>query len=386
MEELKYSLMHKDIPVCAITVDAISGSILRVSRPLVPELLPLGGNIDSDTLRKWWQRRAVPVSQGNIVKILEKAGLSTTQNYLVKNLGLSLSDHYWIKPLDMELGWKAVNLFANEFRDPVGDMQMNDGIGEMVDLPAYAFSPSSSLQGDLKKKWIISDGKRYLIKGNHGSNSQESLNEVVATVLHKKQAKHAYVSYSTVPLEQEPHVGCICECFTSDQLEFIPAYDIVESKKKPNDLSMYEHFIAVCADHGLGESTTRPFLEYQILTDYIITNIDRHLRNFGILRDTDTLQFVAMAPIFDSGNSMFWKTPKLPLCSDLADIEVNSFRSKESQLLEYARGVNLVDASSLPSAEEIRSIYAQDPLIPDVDAILIGYQKKIDMLMHKHLL
>ena len=386
MEELKYSLMHKDTPVCALTVDAVSGSILRVSKPLVPEFLPLGGNIDSDTLRKWWQRRAVPISQGNIMKILEKAGLSTTQNYLVKNLGLSLSDHYWIKPLDMALGWKDVSLFTNEFRDPVGDMQMNDGKGEVVDLPAYAFSPSSSLQGDLKKKWIISDSKRYLIKGNHGSNSQESLNEVVATLLHKKQGTQSYVSYDTVPLEQIPHLGCICECFTSDRLEFIPAYDIVESKKKPNDLSMYEHFISACDAHGLHENATRPFLEYQILTDYILTNIDRHLRNFGVLRDTDTLQFVAMAPIFDSGNSMFWKTPKLPLCSDLNEIEVNSFQSKERKLLEYVHSANLVDVSCLPSAEEIRSIYARDPLIPDVDAILTGYQKKIDLLMNKHLL
>ena len=116
MEEILYSLMHRDDPVCAISIDAVSGAILRVSKPVNPELLPLGGSIDSAMLKKWWQRRAVPVGQGKIQRILEQMGISTPQEYLVKNLGLSLTDHYWIKPLDMEFGWADINLFTNDFR------------------------------------------------------------------------------------------------------------------------------------------------------------------------------------------------------------------------------------------------------------------------------
>ena len=44
--------MHKDTPVCAITVDASSGAILRVSKSVNPELLPLGGNADPFLLRR----------------------------------------------------------------------------------------------------------------------------------------------------------------------------------------------------------------------------------------------------------------------------------------------------------------------------------------------
>ena len=176
MEEKLYSLMHRDEPVCAISIDTVSGAILRASKPVNPELLPLGGRIDSAMLKKWWQRRAVPVGQGKIQRILEQMGIATPQEYLVKNLGLSLTDHYWIKPLDMELGWEDINLFTNDFRDPVGDMQFGLFPEAVQDLPANAFSPSSSTQGDLTKKWMIADGKRYLVKGNHGSNSQESLN------------------------------------------------------------------------------------------------------------------------------------------------------------------------------------------------------------------
>ncbi len=375
-----YSLMHRDDPVCAITIDAASGAILRVSKPAHPELLPLGGCIDSAMLKKWWQRRAVPIGQGKIQRIFEQLGITTPQEYLVKNLGMSLTDHYWIKPLDMEFGWADINLFTNDFRDPVGDMQFGQETDEILELPVDAFSPSSSVQGELRKKWIIADGKRCLVKGNHGSNSQESLNEVAATLLHKKQGKQPYVSYSIMRMGGTQQMYCVCESFTSDEVEFIPAIDIVDSKKKDNAMSIYEHFIHVCVEHGLGESAVRSFLEYQILADFVMTNTDRHLNNFGVLRNARTLEFVSMAPIFDSGNSMFWQNPRMPDYDDLTKIEVNSFRKTEKQLLSYIQNRAQLDISKLPTEDELLSIYTMDSLIPWVDSILLGYKKKIDLL------
>lgn len=380
MEEKLYSLMHRDDPICTITIDPVSGAIHRVSKSVAPELLPLGGSVDSTMLKKWWQHRAVPIGQGKIRRILEDLGIATPQEYLVKNLGLSLTDHYWIKPIDMELGWADVNLFTNDFRDPVGDMQFGQELDQSIELPANAFSPSSSVQGELRKKWIIADGKRYLIKGNHGSNSQESLNEVAATLLHKKQGKQPYVSYRPMHLEAESQLYCACEGFTSDEVEFIPAIDIVDSKKKDNAISLYEHFILVCGEYGLAEETVRAFLEYQILSDFILTNTDRHLNNFGVLRNTKTLQFIGMAPIFDSGNAMFWSDPNLPAYDDLTKIQVNSFRKTEMDLLHYVQDKTRLDFSKLPTEDELREIYAMDPLIPCMDTILLGYRKKIELL------
>lgn len=379
MQETMFYLMHRNDPVCTVSIDPVTGAMLRVSQKKEQELLPLGGALDMQMLRKWWQRRAVPVGQGKIQRILEQMGITTPQEYLVKNLGLSLTDHYWIKPLDMELGWEDINLFTNDFRDPVGDMQFEDGAAP-IELPANAFSPSSSVQGELRKKWIIADGKRCLVKGNHGSHSQESLNEVVATLLHSRQNAQHFVSYKPMKMDDHSQIYCVCESFTSDTVELIPAIDVVESRKKNNCASMYEHFIGVCGEYGLDESITRPFLEYQILTDYILTNTDRHLNNFGVLRDTSTLKFIGMAPIFDSGNSMFWQSPKLPEYDDLQSIQVNSFRQTEKELLGYLTDHSLVDLDKLPTADELRQIYSADPLIPCVDSIIMGYNRKIDLL------
>ena len=379
MDALYFNLMHKNNPICPVTIDPVTGTMLKVGKPESPELLPPGGSTDAAMLRKWWQRRAVPRNQGNILHILNQLQIATPQEYLVKNLGLSLTDHYWIKPLELDLDWDEINFFTNDFHDPVGELQFSSDSSNLC-LPANAYSPSSSLQGELQKKWIISNGKRCLIKGNHGSHSQESLNEVVASLVHKKQDKMPYVVYKPMKSPVSPQITCICESFTSNDVEFIPAIDVVESSKKDNATSLYEHFIHVCVLHGLEESSVRNFLEYQILTDFILTNTDRHLNNFGVLRNSQTLEWISMAPIFDSGNSMFWKNPKLPDYDDLMNIDVTSFRTKELQLLKYVRNPGNIDLQALPEPDEIRHIYEKDSMISCVDSILRGYLKKIQIL------
>ena len=391
MAEQHYDLMHKDDLVAALTMDDLSGAILKVTPGTNPELLPLGGRLGADSLRKWWLRRAVPISQGGIAAFLQRERIPSTQSLLVRNLGLSLSDHYWIKPNGSELAWKDVSLFSNSFRDPLESMQIQHPHGAAstsTQTPAY--SPSASLQGDLIKKWLIVDDTRCLLKGNRGANSQQSLNEVLASMLHEKQGFANHVHYLPVKLtgSASEQYGCICEDFASETLEFIPAIDVVDSEKKDNAVSAYEHFIYVCAEHGLSEQEVRGFLEYQILTDFVLTNTDRHLNNFGILRDSQTLKFVRMAPIFDSGNSMFWDAPRLPERSDCTEITVNSFRKTEAELLKLITDRSRVHMERLPDREEIAELYARDDSIAFVDAILAGYERKkllLEQFMEKGL-
>ena len=40
------------------------------------------------------------------------------------------------------------------------------------------------------------------------------------------------------------------------------------------------------------------------ILDYLILNEDRHLNNFGIIRNVNTLEWVDIAPIFDNGQSL----------------------------------------------------------------------------------
>ena len=116
-----YYLMHKDDIVTIVEIDQISGSITKVASKVKKELLPLGANLSQDDLRSWWKRRAVPIQQGTIEMILKNQGISNAQSFLTRSYGLSLMDHYWIKPLDSPFCWKQVNLFTNDFRDDIGE-------------------------------------------------------------------------------------------------------------------------------------------------------------------------------------------------------------------------------------------------------------------------
>ncbi len=40
------------------------------------------------------------------------------------------------------------------------------------------------------------------------------------------------------------------------------------------------------------------------ILDYLILNEDRHLNNFGIIRNVNNLNWIDIAPIFDNGQSL----------------------------------------------------------------------------------
>ena len=66
--------------------------------------------------------------------------------------------------------------------------------------------------------------------------------------------------------------------------------------------SDFDHYLECCS--RLGASDARAALERLIVCDDIIANTDRHFRNFGIIRNMETLE-CRPAPIFDSGTSLW---------------------------------------------------------------------------------
>lgn len=106
------------------------------------------------------------------------------------------------------------------------------------------------------------------------------------------------------------------------------------------------------------EDDFNTFMDYQIMTDYLITNTDRHMNNIAIMRNPDTLELLGFAPIYDSGNSMFYNIPYENLSKiRLEEIKTHSFIEKEIRLLQYVRDRSLID---LDKAIMDFSIYEKD--------------------------
>ncbi|MCC8047216.1 MAG: hypothetical protein LIP12_17295 [Clostridiales bacterium] len=117
------------------------------------------------------------------------------------------------------------------------------------------------------------------------------------------------------------------------------------------------------------------------MTDFILSGCDRHLNNISVLRDADTLEFLRLAPIYDSGNCLFVHSNIPTSEKELLSIETQSFASNEMKLLSYVTDRSLVDASKLPDPEYIRAMYEKDSQVDPrrTDQIVAGYVRKVEL-------
>lgn len=134
-------------------------------------------------------------------------------------------------------------------------------------------------------------------------------------------------------------------------------------------------------DHGMDEEYFERFQSYEILTDFLMTNTDRHMNNIGIIRDPDTLRWIGFAPIYDTGNAMFFNQPNIEYAS-VNSVKVTSFLTTEDKLLRYVKYPDIVDLSKLPTKDEFYELYEKD--IPErhirIDRLWELFMKKVNMV------
>ena len=296
------TLMHKRIPIAEVTVDESSAGITQVGTVFAPDHLPVGvpfvkGGIDRSSLNTWWIGRSIPANRSGLREALETMKIGYAQQLLTKCYGLSLSDQYWICPKDSGLTWDTVNFFDNAFSDDVGDALFGRARGGELDL----MSPDNTSDGWLRKKWIILDSRRCLIKGGSNPFQQEPLNEVIATEVCGRLGI-GHIPYDLLWEDEQPY--SLCEDFITPQTELVSAWHIMQTQKQANHISKYQHYLNCC--DALGIPGVREQLDRMLTLDYLIVNEDRHFNNFGAVRDAETLKWIGPAPIYDSGTSLWY--------------------------------------------------------------------------------
>lgn len=378
----EYYLMHKDVRVCLMEITE-EGELGRVRRnEAAAEHFPLGGQMNNMKFHEWWKDRAIPKTRHGAKNALQRLGYTSVNSALVNNLALSLSDCYWIQPRGEGLTWADTNLFTNDFVDTFGEITLNQD--HMIDLRKETKFNCATSQGELQKKWCIDrDGRRYMIKGNYGQSYQQSLNEIFATNLHQQQGYDRYTPYSLVKLQVDGNMeglGCFCYDFCSENIECISAWELLQTIKFKQNESLYYPLKKVCMTLGMPEQDFHNFMDYQIMTDYLISNTDRHMNNIAVMRNPDTLELLGFAPIFDSGNSMFYNISLEGLEKiKFGEIKTHSFIEKECKLLQYVRNRALVDTNKTDIDFSIyeRDIVEQHIRIPKLKEL---YQRKIESL------
>lgn len=199
---------------------------------------------------------------------------------------LSLSDQYWIKEKNSDIARNDINFFENDFSEDMGKLLMGQ-INYSDDLDI--FSPDNSSDGNLKKKWEIINGIRYLIKGGNSFNNQEPFNEIIATKLYERiLQKDDYVTYTLI--QENDMYNSACPTMANTDEELVSAYYIDRTIKQRGNDSLYPLFLEAC--NSLNIPNAKLQIDKMIICDYIIANYDRHYRNFRAIRNANTREWI----------------------------------------------------------------------------------------------
>ncbi|WP_251546645.1 HipA domain-containing protein [Pumilibacter intestinalis] len=346
---MQCTLLHKRIAVADITLDDATGTIQKIQKVYAPQHLPVGisvrgGVVDRASLNEWWTDRAIPASRSGVRQALETLNVADTKLLLTRCFGLSLSDQYWIRPERAQIEWDDVNFFDNPFSDDIGDALF----GRTKKTDGFDFSsPDNTSDGCLKKRWKIINGKRCLIKGGSNPFVQQPFNEVIASEI-MERLNIPHVPYMVIWDGDEPY--SVCEDFVTKDTELVSAWRIMQTQKKSNSMSVYGHFVYCCK--LLGAPDVVPMLDRMIVLDYIIANEDRHLNNFGLLRNAETLEWLGFAPIFDSGSSLGYDKLASQI-SVSSGIDCKPFKKHHDEQVKLVSDFGWIDFGKLSDIKDI---------------------------------
>lgn len=307
---MKYILMNQNTEIMEIEYDVSSKKITDIYQIYNISAAPLciynanfnrSQNITKE-LNHWFRGRGIPSWRKDVEHLLINLGVESSEKLLDKAYGLSLSDQYWIKEAGNPISWEDINFFDHDF-EYAGFLEAGLNSKRPRNKPTL-YSPNNTTDGMLPKSWIIENGDRVLVKNTYTAYQQEPLNEWLASEISSRLG-FDYCPYTVDVIEGK--IVSKCKNFMTRNEELVPAYDIFYSEKKKNNVNDFEHYIAVLDLHNVPNARIQ--LENMVVLDYLIMNQDRHLKNFGIIRDVRTLEWTRVAPIFDNGQSMCCDSP-----------------------------------------------------------------------------
>jgi hypothetical protein len=303
----EYYLMNKNIRIARVLMNNVNQNVIEIKEVIHKEYAPIecfkNNELNAVEVTNWFKGRGIPSWRDGLDDFLDNLGIENKDILLNKAYGLSLSDQYWMNPVDRLLNWDDINFFNNDFNSQ--DYLIASFDNKLVNYhPIDFYSPNNTSDGMLKKAWIIGENKkRYLLKGLFKQKELEPFNEILAgmicEIIQLDYIPYTIEIYNNVLLSK-------CECFINKDTELISAYAVLKYNNINMDINyidMYNQYISILENQGI--KNAREKIQKMFILDYLIVNQDRHLGNFGIIRNVENLKWMDIAPNFDSGQSMY---------------------------------------------------------------------------------
>lgn len=269
----------------------------------------INSNIDRLTINSWFSGRGIPMHRDNINEVIEQFNISTAKELINKHFALGLSDQYWVKPIDLQVEWEDINYFDNNYdainftNATFGENAANSIKGLNNETSDKFKTPNNTTDGQLRKVWLKIDNKNYLLKGAGSLYDFEPINEVLASrICRILQVPYVPYTLDVIHSKRQDTLVSICECAINKNQEIITAYNILPKIENLDSKDYYYTYLDFLKKKNVPNA--EEYLQKMFMLDYIMLNEDRHLNNFGIIRDVNSLEWISICPIFDTGRSM----------------------------------------------------------------------------------
>ena len=259
----------------------------RIRDALQPEDTLAHIQTNYDIIVEYLSSRMLDLSRENAKKLLNAYHFTQSQSPVAKARiainckAVSMTDNYWLQAEEDNIQWETIDPKHTPLDETVAYIAL---LGSSFILNGKPLTPELTGHGSYAKAWIRENDGIYLYKKSSKGGRESDIEISVSKILDCFNVDH--VGYEYCEFDDEPM--CKCKNMATNRLSIVTAEDVY----------------VYCHRHG------QDFLQFALnldqdaiykmcVVDYLISNPDRHLQNWGFYMDNATGNLLRCPPLFD---------------------------------------------------------------------------------------
>ena len=339
-----YELMNRNVSVCDISMDS-KGQIKELKKNKEMQLMPIcvrtKDGISENRLRRWYALRMIPKDRQFFSQLQNNLRTEFIGEILMKNHGFSLYDQYWIKEQGENITWEENNYYKNSYSNETAVCFSKGDFSHTIrnlQSPDYT-TPEKEIMVWQQTK----EGKNQLFLFHDDEEYIKAERFLSCHAMELFGLEH--VSMTMGKQNEKPYL-CMDQ-FTAENIEYVPAYVILNTGERLEGESSYDHFLKRCRIYKI--PNYQRFLDTMLCFDFIFHNTDRNYYNFGFLRNMNNGSFIGPAPLYHNGyglyNLMEMKNNKNrinPIFNQSIDENISKIKRAEDLTINFEELPNIV--------------------------------------------